>query len=150
MIRHHQLVAAPLNGALRGQYTTNVVSPDAGTMYLFNGASSVGGFGLASGVGQILTPRPGVEAHAEGNLNLLSKRGLLTLNLTALEPQTGAEGIASDYSYQITSATGVFQGAEGSAGSATLTLIQGPRSHYGYPRTLQRFILSLKSDSLAT
>ncbi len=150
MVRHYQLVKAPLNGTLRGQYTTNVVSPDAGTMFLFNGVSSVGGFGLASGVGQILTPRPGVEGHAQGNLTLLSKRGLLTFNLTALEPQTGAEGITSDYSYQITSATGVFQGAAGSGGSATMTLIQGPQSHFGYPRLLHRFILSLKSDSLAT
>ncbi len=76
--------------------------------------------------------------------------GRCTFNLTALEPQTGAQTIASDYSYQITSATGVFQGAEGGGGSVTLTLIQGPRSHFGYPRILQRFILSLKSDSLAT
>jgi hypothetical protein len=149
MVRPHHLVTVPPNGALRGQYTTNSVSPDAGTSYLFSGTSFVRGFGLASGVGEILTPRPGVEGYAQGNLDLLSSRGLVYLNLTALEPQTGTQNLASVYSYQITSATGVFQGARGSGGSATLTLIHGPVSHYGYPRILQRFILSLKSDSLA-
>lgn len=150
MVRHHDLVTVPLNGSLRGQYTTNSVSPEAGTSYLFSGTSIVGGFGLASGVGEIVTPRPGVEGNAQGNLDLLSKRGLLYLNLTALEPQTGAQNIASDYSYQITNSTGVFHGANGTGGSATLTLIQGPRSRFGKPVILQRFILSLKSDSLAT
>ena len=150
MVRHHHPVTVPLNGALRGQYITNSVSPDAGTSYLFSGVSFVRGFGLASGLSEILTPRPGVEGHAQGNLSLLSARGVLTFNLTALEPQTGTQNLASDYSYQITRATGVFIGAAGGGGSATLTLIQGPRSHFGYPRILQRFILSLKSDTLAT
>ena len=149
-VRHDQPVTVPLNGSLRGQYSTNSVSPEAGTSYLFNGVSVVRGFGLASGVGEIVTPHPSVEGNAQGNLDLLSKRGLLTLNLTALEPQTGAQNTASDYSYRITSATGVFHGAEGNGGSATLTLIQGPRSRFGKPVILQRFILSLKSDSLAT
>ena len=150
MVRHHHPVTVPLNGALSGQYYTNTVSPGAGTSYLFNGVSVVRGFGLASGLGEILTPPPGVEGYAQGNLTLLSARGALRFNLTALEPQTGTQDLASDYSYQITRATGVFIGAAGGGGSATLTLIQGPRSHFGYPRILQRFILSLKSDSLAT
>jgi hypothetical protein len=149
MVRHHDSVTVPLNGALRGQYTTNSVSSDAGTSYLFSGTSFVRGFGLASGVGTILTPRPGVEGYAQGNLDLLSSRGLLYLNLTALEPQIGTQNLASDYSYQITSSTGVFRGAKGSGGSATATLIQGPLSRFGYPRILRRFVLSLKSDSLA-
>ena len=149
MVRHDHPVTVPLDGALRGQYTTNSVSPDAGTSYLFNGVDFIRGIGLASGVSEIVTPRPGVEGYAQGNLDLLSKRGLLTLNLTALEPQTGTQNIAGDYSYQIASSTGVFRGANGSGGSVTLTLIQGPRSRFGYPRILQRFVLSLKSDSLA-
>lgn len=146
MIRHHQLVTVPLNGTLRGQYLTNSVSPDAGTSYLFSGTSFVRGFGLASGLGEIRTPGPGVEGYAQGNLALLSARGNLGFNLTALEPQTGTQNIASDYSYQITSATGVFQGATGGSGSVTLTLIQGPRSQFGHPRILQRFAISLKSQ----
>jgi hypothetical protein len=150
MVRHHHPVTVPLNGALRGQYNTLAVSPDAGTSYLFSGTSFVRGFGLASGVGEIVTPGPGVEGHAQGNLALLSARGALRFKLTALEPQTGPQNLASEYSYQITSASGVFQGAKGGGGSATLTLIQGPRNHFGYPLILQRFILSLKSDSLAT
>jgi hypothetical protein len=150
MVRHHHSVTVPLNGALRGQYTTNSVSPGAGTSYLLSGVSFVRGFGLASGLGEILTPRPGVEGHAQGNLALISARGALTFNLTALGPQAGTQDIAGDYSYQITGAAGVFFGAEGDGGSAALTLIRGPRSHFGYPRILQRFILSLKSDSLAT
>ncbi len=149
MVRHHHPVTVALNGALRGQYTTNSVSPDAGTSYLLSGTDFVRGFGLASGVGGILTPPPGVEGYAQGNLDLLSAHGLLYLNLTALEPQTGPQDIASDYSYQITSATGVFRGARGGGGSATLTLIQGPLSRFGYPRILHRFVVSLKSDSLA-
>src|SRR5262249_42166317 len=118
--------------------------------YLFSGVNFIRGFGLASGVGGILTPRPGVEGYAQGNLALLSARGTLGFNLTALEPQTGTQNLASAYSYQITSATGVFRGAKGDGGSVTLTLIQGPRSQFGYPRILQRFALSLKSDALAT
>jgi hypothetical protein len=149
MVRHHHPVTVPLNGALRGQYLTSSVSPDAGTNYVFSGTSVVRGFGLASGVGGILTPRPGVEGYAQGNLALLSLRGLLDFNLTALKPQTGTQNPASDYSYQITGATGVFQGAKGGGGSATLTLIQGPVSRFGHPHILHRFVLSLKSDSLA-
>jgi hypothetical protein len=149
MVRHAHPMTVSLNGALRGQYHTNSVSADAGTSYLFSGVSYVRGFGLASGLSEIVTPRPGVEGYDEGNLALISARGALTFELTALEPQTGTQNIASDYSYQITSGAGVFSGAEGS-GSATLTLIHGPKSHFGYPRLLQRFILSLKSDSLAT
>src|SRR5262249_45705677 len=150
MVRHHHPVTVPLNGALRGRYHTNSLSPDAGTSYLFTGVNFVRGFGLASGLGEILTPRPGVEGHAQGNLALLSARGTLTFNLTAREPQTGTQNIASDYSYQITSATGVFRGAKGGGGSATMTLIPGPRSRFGYPRIFQQFILRLESDSLAT
>src|SRR5262245_51894368 len=77
MVRHHHPVTVPLNGALRGQYTTNSVSPDAGTSYLFNGVSFIRGFGLTSGLGEILTPRPGVEGYAQGNLALISARGTL-------------------------------------------------------------------------
>jgi hypothetical protein len=150
LVRPRHPATVSLNGALRGQYSTNSVSPDAGTSYLLSGVSFVRGFGLASGLGEIVTPRPGVEGQAQGNLSLISARGALTFNLTALEPQTGTQNIASDYSYRVTSTAGVFFGAQGSGGSATLTLIQGPRSHFGYPRILQRFVLSLKSDSLTT
>jgi hypothetical protein len=118
--------------------------------YLFSGVSFVRGFGLASGVGEILTPRPGVESHAQGHLNLLSGRGTLEFHLTALEPQTGTQNLAGAYSYQITKGTAGFVGARGGSGFATLTLIQGPRSHFGFPRILQRFTLSLKSEALAT
>jgi hypothetical protein len=118
--------------------------------YLISGVSFVRGFGLASGVGEILTPRPGVEGYAQGNLNLLSARGTLGFHLTALEPQAGTQNLASAYSYQITRGTGVFLGARGGGGSVTLMLIQGPRSQFGYPRILQRFALSLKSEALAT
>jgi hypothetical protein len=150
MVRHHPPVRVPLNGALRGQYYTNSVSPDAGTSYFFTGVSFVRGFGLASGLSEIRTPPPGVEGYAEGNLTLLSARGALRFNLTALEPQTGPQNIASDYSYEINNASGVFHGGKGGRGSVTLTLIQGPRNQFGYPIILQRFILSLKSDSLST
>jgi hypothetical protein len=150
MVRHHHPVTVPLNGTLRGQYLTNSMSPDAGLNYLFSGVSIIRGFGLASGVGEILTPRPGVAGSAEGNWNLLSGRGTLAFHLTALEPQTGTDHLAGAYSYQITQGTGMFVGARGGGGSATLTLIQGPRSQFGYPRILQRFALSLKSDALAT
>jgi hypothetical protein len=150
MVQHHRAVTVPLNGTLRGQYLTNSMSPGAGLSYLFSGVSFVRGFGLASGVGEILTPRPGVEGDAQGHWNLLSRRGTLAFRLTALEPQTGTDPLAGAYSYQITQGTGMFVGARGGGGSATLTLIQGPRSYFGYPRTLQRFILNLKSDALAT
>jgi hypothetical protein len=149
MVRHDHPVTVTLNGALRGQYHTNSVSPDAGTSYLFSGTSFVRGFGLASGLSEIVTPRPGVAGYDQGTLSLISARGALTFNLTAVEPQSGTQNIASDYSYQITSGAGVLSFAKGD-GSATLTLIHGPKSHFGHPRVLQRFILSLKSDSLAT
>src|SRR5262249_48265524 len=85
-----------------------------------------------------------------GNLNLLSARGTLGFRLTALEPQNGTQNLASAYSYQITRGTGVFVGARGGGGSVTLALIQGPRSQFGFPRILQRFSLSLKSDVLVS
>jgi hypothetical protein len=150
MVQPHHPVTVPLNGTLRGQYLTNSMSPDSGLSYLISGVSVIRGFGLASGVGQILTPRPGVEGYAQGNLTLLSARGTLGFDLTALEPQTGTQNIAGAYSYRITRGTGVFRGARGGDGSVTLTLIRGPRSQFGYPRILQRFALSLKSDALAT
>src|SRR5262249_52313715 len=128
MVRHHHSVAVSLNGTLRGQYSTNSVSSDAGLSYLISGVSFIRGFGLASCVGELLPARPGVEGFAQGNLNLLSARGTLGFRLTALEPQNGTQNLASAYSYQITRGTGVFVGARGGGGSVTLALIQGPRS----------------------
>jgi hypothetical protein len=150
LVRHPHAITFALDGTLRGQYFTNSASPGSGTDYLVGGVNSIGGFGLASGVGGILTPGPGVEGYAQGHLSLLGGRGTLRLDLTALEPQTGSQSIAHDYSFRISGATGQFRGAVGSGGSATLTLIQGPRSRFGYPRILQRFALSLKSDPPAS
>ena len=145
MLRQRDSVTVPLNGSLRGFYDTTSVSPDAGTSYVFTGVNVVQGFGLASGVGEILTPRPGVEGYAEGNLSLISQHGVLKMNLTALEPQNGTQGIANEYSYQITLGRGRFFGAKGGTGSATLTLIQKPIHHSGYSVINHRFVLSLKA-----
>ncbi len=144
MAGHHDVATIPLNGTLRGQYETNSPVPDAGTSYLLNGVDPIRGFGLASGLGEITSPGLVASGYAQGDLSLSNARGTLTFHLTALEPQAGFQNPPGAYSYNITGGTGQFRGVQG-VGSATLRLIQGPRSTYGFPRILQRFALTLTS-----
>jgi hypothetical protein len=115
-------VYLPLAGTISGTYSiAPTTNPDAGKLYLFNGAGTAGMLGQVTAAGSIRTLGFVATGQATGTLTLSNSQGSVTLKMIG-PSQPGFSNLPATLTYQITAATGAYYGDQGT-GTIAVSLL---------------------------
>ena len=131
-------------GTFRGTFIEPFDAPDVGKLYDLSGSGKAGRLGRFGAQGSLHTTGFIATGHASGTLTLSGRSGRLTLDLTG-PTQPGFAGLPDQFTFVVSGGTGRFVHANGSVGTAMLTLSNVQQPGAGGALSDGKFALVLKS-----